>query len=109
MRNDALIAEHLVQSLSTLVCATMVAENRHMVLRRPLDALQIKNYRAFTPTELIDVQTAADILTHDIMPIVRMTRPAARPALCETLLSHTSGVDGAIRENASRCASYGKD
>ena len=68
-----------------MVNATMVAENRHTVLRRPLDALQIKNYRAFTPTELIDVQAAADILTHDIMPIVRMTRTAARPSLCDTL------------------------
>ena len=63
----------------------MVAGNSHMVLRRPLDALKIKNYGAFTPTELIDVQAAADILTHGIMPIVRMTRPAAWPVLCATL------------------------
>ena len=41
----------------------MVAENRHTVLRRPLDALQIKTFRTFTPTELIDVQAAAGILT----------------------------------------------
>ena len=68
-----------------MVNATVVAENLHMVLPRPLDALNIKNYRTFTPTELIDVQAAADILTHDIMPIVRMTRPAALPALCDTL------------------------
>ena len=57
--------------------AAMVAENRHTVLRRPLDALKIKNILTFTPTELIAVQAAADILTHDIMPIVRMTRRAA--------------------------------
>ena len=65
--------------------ATMVAENRHTVLRRPLDALQIKNYQTFTPTELIDVQAAADLLTHDIMPIVRMKRPVAWSALCAAL------------------------
>ena len=47
---------------------TMVAENRHTVLRRPLDASQIKNFQTFAPTELIDVQASADILTHDIMP-----------------------------------------
>ena len=68
-----------------MVNATMVAENRHTVLRRPLDALKIKKYLTFTPTELIDVQAAADFLTHDIMPIVRMTRSAAWPALCATL------------------------
>ena len=79
------IAEHAVTSSSAMVHATMVAENRLMVLRRPLDALQIKNYRTFTPTEPVDVQAAADILTHDIMPIVRMSRPAAWPVLCDTL------------------------
>ena len=66
----------LVTPSSAMAHATMVAENRHMVLRRPLDALKIKNYRKFSPTELIDVQAAADILTHDIMPIVRTTRPS---------------------------------
>ena len=55
-----------------MVNATIVAENRHLVLRRPLDALQVKNYRTFAPMELIAVQAAADILTHDIVPIVRM-------------------------------------
>ena len=59
------IAEHVVKSSSAMVHVTMVAENRHMVLRRPLDALKIKNYRTFIPTELIDVHSAADILTHD--------------------------------------------
>ena len=63
----------------------MVAENRHTVLRGPLDALQINNYQTFTPTELIGVQAAADFLTHDIMPIVRMKRPAAWSAVCAAL------------------------
>ena len=65
--------------------ATMLAENRHTVLRRPLDALKIKNFRTFTFTELVDVQAAADILTHDIMPIVRMTRRVAWPSLCDAM------------------------
>ena len=59
--------------------ATMVAENRHVALRRPHDAFKIKNYQMFTPTELIDVQAAADILAGGIIPIVRMTRSAACP------------------------------
>ena len=63
----------------------MLAENRHTVLRRPLDALKIKNFRTFTFTELVDVQAAADILTHDIMPIVRMTRRVAWPSLCDAM------------------------
>ena len=58
--------------------ATMVAENRHTVLRRPLDTLKIKNYRTFTAMELIDVQAAADILTHDSMPIVTREDDATR-------------------------------
>ena len=57
----------------------------HTALRMPLDALKIKNYRTFSRTGLIDVQAAADIFTHDIMPIVRMTRPATWPSLCYTL------------------------
>ena len=65
--------------------ATMVAENRHTVLHRPLDALKIKKYLTFTPTELNEVQAAADFLTHDIMSIVRMMRPAALLVLCGTL------------------------
>ena len=60
----------------------MVAENRHTVLRRPFDALQIKIFRTFTPTELIDVQAAADIPADDIMPIVMITRRVAWPSLC---------------------------
>ena len=80
-----LIAEHVVKSLSPMVNMTMGADNRHTVLRRPLDALKIRNYRTFTPAELIYVQAAADILTHDIMPIVRMTRATAWPSLCNTL------------------------
>ena len=64
---------------------TMLAENRHTVLRRPLDALKIKNFQTFTFTELVDVQAAADILTHDIMPIVRMTRRVAWPSLCDAM------------------------
>ena len=59
--------------------AAVVAENRHAALRRPLDALKIKNYRKFTTTELIDVQVlaAADIFTHDIMSSVRKMRATA--------------------------------
>ena len=68
-----------------IVDVTMVAEHRHTVLHRPLDALQIKNFQTFTPTELIDVQAAADILTHDIMHIMRMMRQVAWPSLCDAM------------------------
>ena len=74
----------------------MVAENRHTVLRGPLDALKIKKYLTFTPTELVDVQDAADFLTHDIMPIVRMARPAAWPALCATLAGWMVEFEGTV-------------
>ena len=82
-----LIAEHVITSSSAIAMAyaTMVAENWHTVLRQPLDALKIRTYRTFTPAELVGVQAAAYILTHVIMPIVRMTRQAAWPALCDTL------------------------
>ena len=60
----------------------------------------------FTPTELIDVQAAADILTQDSMPIVRMTRSAAWLALCETLAEWMVEFE---RTRARLCASYGKD
>ena len=63
----------------------MVADNRHMVLWQPLDALKIKKHLMFTPIELIDVQAAADFLTHDRMPIMRMMQPVAWLALCVTL------------------------
>ena len=51
-----------------MVNATIWEENRHVVLRQPLDALKIKNYRTFTATELVDVQAAADVLTTIVLP-----------------------------------------
>ena len=63
----------------------------HVVLRGPLDALQIKNCRTFTATKLVDVQAAADILTEDIMPIVRMSRSTAWPSLCRPLVESLGG------------------
>ena len=54
-----------------MINAAIWEENRHAVLRRPLDALKMKNYRTFTATELVDVQVAAGVLTQNIMPIVR--------------------------------------
>ena len=69
-----------------MVNATIWDENMHVVLRQPLfDVLKIKNYRTFTATELVDVQAAADVLTKDIMPIVRMTRSMACPSLCNAI------------------------
>ena len=79
MQDNAPIAEYIVISSIPMVNATVWEENRHVVLRRPLDALKIKNSRTFTATELVDVQAAADVLTHDIMTIVRMTRSATWP------------------------------
>ena len=64
-------AECVLRPSSPMVNATIVAmaENRHTALRRPLDALKIKNYRALTTTELVDVQAAAGILTGDILTL----------------------------------------
>ena len=99
------IAEHVATSSSTMIYATVVPENMHMVLRRSLDALQlkIKNCRAFNSMGPIGVQAAADILTHDIMPIAGMARPPAWPVLCAALAEWMVQFS---RENVSRCASY---
>ena len=76
-----------------MVNAAIWEENRHVVLRRPLDALQINNYRTFAATELVDVHAAADVPTQNVMHIVQMTRSMACPSLC---IIKCSGVDGGI-------------
>ena len=62
-----------------MVNAAIWEETRHdiVVLHQPIDALKLKKYRTFADTELFDVQAAADVLTTNIMPIVRMTRSKA--------------------------------
>ena len=44
-------------------------DNRHVVLRSPLEAFNIKNYRTFTHAEIVDVDAAAQLLRDD-MPTI---------------------------------------
>ena len=55
-----------------------------MVLRYPLDALKIQNYRTFTPAEIADVDAAADLLRHD-MPVITGSRKTVWPSLCAAM------------------------
>ena len=75
----------MVRSSILMVNATIWEENRHVVLRQPLDALKIKNYRTFTATELVDVQAAEDVLATNSLPLVRMLRSKACPSLCDAI------------------------
>ena len=60
------------------------AENRHVVIRSPLDALKIKNYRTFTHAEIVDVNAAAQLL-RDACPTITGSRKTVWPSLCEAM------------------------
>ena len=67
------VAEFALRSSSLMFVATREAENRHVVLRSPLGAFNIKNYRTFTHAEIVDVNAAAQLLRDD-MPIPSQAR-----------------------------------
>ena len=60
------------------------AENRHVVIRSPLDALKIKNYRTFTHAEIVDVNAAAQLL-RDACPTITGSRKTVWPSLCAAM------------------------
>ena len=64
-----------------MLLAALKTENRHVVIRTPLDALAIQNYRTFTPAEIVDVDAAADLLRDD-MTIIIGSRKTVWPSLC---------------------------
>ena len=80
--------------VDVMFTANRDTENRHVVLRSPLDAFKIKNYRTFTRAEIVDVDAAAQLLRDD-MPTIAGSRKALWPSLCaamhmwsETLVMH---------------------
>ena len=64
-----------------MLLAAMQTENRRVVIRSPVYALQIPNYRTFSPIEIVDVNVAAALLRVD-MPDITGSRKAVWPSLC---------------------------
>ena len=77
-------AEFALKSSSIMFTANRDTENRHVVIRSPLDALKIKNYRTFTHAEIVDVNAAAQLLRDD-MPTITGSRKTAWPSLCAAM------------------------
>ena len=74
-------AEFELKSSSLMLLAAMKTENRRVVICSPMDALQIPNYRTFSPNEMVDVNTAAALLRDD-MPDITGSRKTVWPSLC---------------------------
>ena len=63
------VAEFALRSSSLMYVANCETENRHVVIRSPLAAFNIKNYRTFTHAEIVDVNATAQLLRDD-MPTI---------------------------------------
>ena len=79
-----LLAEFALKSSSLMLFAACKTDNRHVVIRTPLDAFNIQNYRTFTHAETVDVNAAAHLLRGD-MPTITGSRKTARPSLCAAM------------------------
>ena len=77
-------AEFALKSSRIMFTAKRDAENRHVVIRSPLDALKIKNYRAFTHAEIVDVNAAAQLL-RDACPTITGSQKTVWPSLCAAM------------------------
>ena len=64
-----------------MLLAAQKTDTRHVVIRRPVDAFKITNYRTFTPAETVDVNTAACLLRDD-MPTIAGSQKTVWPSLC---------------------------
>ena len=53
-------------------------------MQNPLDGLTIQNYHTNTPTEIVDVDAAADLL-HDDMPTITGSQKMVWPSLCAAM------------------------
>ena len=78
------VAEFALRSSSLMFTANLETENRHVVLRSPLEAFNIKNYRTFTHAEIVDVNAAAQLLRDD-MPTITGSRTTVWPSLCAAM------------------------
>ena len=67
-----------------MLLAARKTENRHVVIRSPLNAWKIQNYRTFTAAEIVAVNAAAHLLRDD-MPTITGSRKAAWPSLCAAM------------------------
>ena len=76
--------EFKLKSSSLMLLAARKTENRHVVLRNPLNAFKIQNYRTFTHAEIVDVNAAAQLLRDD-MPTITGSRRAVWPSLCAAM------------------------
>jgi hypothetical protein len=74
-----------------------------VVLRSPLEAFNIKNYRTFTHAEIVDVNAAAQLLRDD-MPTITGSRKTVWPSLCAAMhvWSETLVMDRAAILNIER-------
>ena len=59
-------AEFELKSSSMMLLAAMKTDNRRVVIRSPVDALQIPNYCTLSPIEIVDVNAAAALIRDDI-------------------------------------------
>ena len=55
-----------------------------MVIRTPLGALKIQNYRTFIPAEIVDVNAAAHLLRDDMLTITGSRKTVWR-SLCAAM------------------------
>ena len=59
-------------------------KNRHVVMRTPLTAYNVKNYRTFTHAKIVDMNAAAHLLCDD-MPTITGLRNTLRLSLCAAM------------------------
>ena len=78
------VAEFALKSSSLMLFAARKTENRHVVMRTPLEAFNIQNYRTFTHAEIVDVHVAAQLLRDD-MPTITGSRKTVWPSLCAAM------------------------
>ena len=82
------LAEFALKSSSLMIFAARKTENRLVVMRTPLDAFNIQNYRTFTHAGIVDVNADAHLLHDDIvnnMPTITESRKTVWPSLCAAM------------------------
>ena len=82
------VAKFALKSSSLMLFAARKTKNRHVVIRPPLEAFNIKNFRAFTRAEIVDVNAAAQLQllrTRDDMPTITGSWKTVWPSLCAAM------------------------
>ena len=101
------VAEFALRSSILMFVANRETENRHVVIRSPLAAFDIKNYCTFTHAEIVDVNATAQLLRDD-MPTITGSRKTVWPSLCAVMhvWSETLVMDRAAILNIERTRSF---